>query len=655
MRLQIVAARAFQDQHAARIDAMPARGHRDLPAPGEILARQRVRGEPDLLGRALRDDLPAVLARAGTHVHDVVGRADGIVVVLDDDHAVAEVAQVLQRREQPVVVALVQADRRLVQHVHDAGQPRADLRREPDALRLAAGERLRRAVEREIVEPDVVEKCEPAHDLLDDPVGDRVLLAVEGQPAEVVRRLAQRHPRNLVDRPRLRARADPDVPRLAPQPRAAAFRAGLRVEILRELLAHHQRVGLAVAALEVRDDALEHVLAHHRLAAVRQVGKGNLLVAAAGQDDLLHPFRQPGERPLEVEADVLRETAEHLEIELVASVPALDRARCERELRKRDDALRIEEADVAQTVAARAGAHRVVEGEQTRLELRERVAADRARELGGKEVLAASVHFDGDRTSVAVAQRGLVGFGQPLLQVRAHAEPIDDDLDRMLGCLRQPRHRVDFVHLAVDAHADETLRPQLDEEVELLALPVDDHRGQDHQLRVLGERQRRVDHLRNGHRGELLLRMLGTVRIADPRIEQPQVIVDLGDGAHRRARIVRRRLLLDRDGGRQPLDQVDVGLFHQLQELPRVGGQRLDVAALALGVERVEGERALAGAGQAGDDDQPVSRQIEVDVLEVVRARAADANVFHSVGLRPSGACRACGQPATIPPFRRHF
>jgi hypothetical protein len=45
------------------------------------------------------------------------------VVVLDDDHAVAEIAQVLERGEQPVVVALVQADRRLVQHVHDAGQP----------------------------------------------------------------------------------------------------------------------------------------------------------------------------------------------------------------------------------------------------------------------------------------------------------------------------------------------------------------------------------------------------------------------------------------------------------------------------------------------------------------------------------------------------
>ena len=40
--------------------------------------------------------------------------------------------------EQPVVVALVQPDRRLVEHIEHAGQPRADLRGEPDALALAA-------------------------------------------------------------------------------------------------------------------------------------------------------------------------------------------------------------------------------------------------------------------------------------------------------------------------------------------------------------------------------------------------------------------------------------------------------------------------------------------------------------------------------------
>ncbi len=97
--------------------------HRDLPVSGEILAGERMRGAADFLGRALRDDLPAVLPGSGAHVDHVICRQNGIGIVLDDDHAVAEVAQMLERLQQPVVVALVESDRRLVEHIHHAGEP----------------------------------------------------------------------------------------------------------------------------------------------------------------------------------------------------------------------------------------------------------------------------------------------------------------------------------------------------------------------------------------------------------------------------------------------------------------------------------------------------------------------------------------------------
>ena len=80
---------------------------------------------------------------------------------------------------------------------------------------------------------------------------------------------------------------------------------------------------------------------------------------------------------------------------------------------------------------------------------------------------------------------------------------------------------------------------------------------------------------------------------------------------------------------RQFLDQIYVGFLHELQKLPRVSGEGFDVAALSFRVQRVERERALARARETGDNDQAVAREIEVDVLEVVRARAADADVFH--------------------------
>ena len=113
-----------------------------------------------------------MLAGAGAEIDHVVRGAHRLFVVLDDDHRVAQVAQLLERREQPRVVALVQPDRRLVEDVQHADEPRADLRREPNALRLAARERLRRAAEREIVEPDVDEEAQPLAHFLENRAGD---------------------------------------------------------------------------------------------------------------------------------------------------------------------------------------------------------------------------------------------------------------------------------------------------------------------------------------------------------------------------------------------------------------------------------------------------------------------------------------------------
>ncbi len=129
--------------------------------------------------------------------------------------------------------------------------------------------------------------------------------------------------------------------------------------------------------------------------------------------------------------------------------------------------------------------------------------------------------------------------------------------------------------------------------------------------------------------GRIVCAAVRAVRHADRGVEQPQVVVDLGHRADRRARVLRHRLLLDRDRRRQAVDRVDVRLLHLLQELPRVGRERLDVAPLPLGEEGVEGERRLARAGDAGDHHELVAGDLEVEVLEVVLARAANRNRIH--------------------------
>ena len=113
-------------------------------------------------------------------------------------------------------------------------------------------------------------------------------------------------------------------------------------------------------------------------------------------------------------------------------------------------------------------------------------------------------------------------------------------------------------------------------------------------------------------------------RRGGPREQQLQVIVQLrhrADGGARRAHRIR---LVDRDGRRNAGDAVDLRLVHAIEELPRVRRERLDVTPLAFGIQRVEHERGFARARDARHDDELVERQIEIEILEIVLARAAN-------------------------------
>ena len=205
------------------------------------------------LGGAGGDHVAAVLARARPHVDQVVGGAHRALVVLDHQHGVAEVAQALERRDQALVVALVQADRRLVEDVEHADQRGADLGREPDPLRLAAAERRRGPLHRQVADADVVEEAQPLLDLAQDQLRDRAVGLGQVELGEPLERAARRQRGRLVDRDAVEL----DRARLGPQARALALRARPHRHVLLDLLARPVGVGLLVAALEVGDDPLE--------------------------------------------------------------------------------------------------------------------------------------------------------------------------------------------------------------------------------------------------------------------------------------------------------------------------------------------------------------------------------------------------------------
>src|SRR5438552_13857908 len=117
---------------------------------------------------------------------------------------------------------------------------------------------------------------------------------------------------------------------------------------------------------------------------------------------------------------------------------------------------------------------------------------------------------------------------------------------------------------------------------------------------------------------------LRIVWLTDRRKKNAQVIVNLGRGRDCRSWISAGAALLDRDGRRKSFDEIDVRLFHLVEELPGISGETFHVPALAFGVERVEGERRFPGAAQTGDDHQLLPWNFHVKVLQIVLARTTD-------------------------------
>ncbi len=91
----------------------------------------------------------------------MIGRTQHVRIMLHHKNRVAQIAQFFKDVNQPRGVARVQSDRRLIQHIQRAHQPRAERRRELNPLRLAARQRGSQPVERQVFQADRVKKTQP--------------------------------------------------------------------------------------------------------------------------------------------------------------------------------------------------------------------------------------------------------------------------------------------------------------------------------------------------------------------------------------------------------------------------------------------------------------------------------------------------------------
>ena len=92
------------------------------------------------MGCAAGDEVATVTSGARAKVDDIVGAANGFLIMLDDEHGISKITQVFERGEQAAVVTGMKSDGRFVKHVEHAAEFGSDLGGQPNALAFAAGD-----------------------------------------------------------------------------------------------------------------------------------------------------------------------------------------------------------------------------------------------------------------------------------------------------------------------------------------------------------------------------------------------------------------------------------------------------------------------------------------------------------------------------------
>ena len=240
----------------------------------------------------------------------------------------------------------MQPNRRLIQHIQRAHQPRSQRSRQLNPLRLAARQRRRKPVQRQIFQPHIVQKSQPLANLLQQFVRNFALLRTQLNLLEKSQRVLDRKRANLADV----FPVDLDLPRLQPQPRPVAIRTQRISAIAAEKHAHVQLVFLALQVIEksAHPQKLSLAVEHQILVLVLQVSPR-------------HIQRNP--RLLGIALQIGKQRT------ILGLGPGLNRTVSERLHLVRNHQIEIEVDRIPKSLAPRASPIRIVERKQPRLRL----------------------------------------------------------------------------------------------------------------------------------------------------------------------------------------------------------------------------------------------------------------------------------------------
>ena len=589
------------------------------------------------------DDFAAQFAGSRSEVEQLIGAADNIMVVLNDEQRVAEVAQLVQGADQACVVARVEADGRFVEDVEHTAQTAANLAGEADALRFATGECRRSAADGEILQPDFDQKGEAIGNFADQFAGNLFLLSRQFPFTNDRQQITQRRPAVLVDRAALELHR----PRIVAQSATTTLTALNLAHQMFELGTQTGRdagcffesrvKALILKAKSRRRNTVSWLLflllLRFPLSPFRFPLYLNPFLSSAIHNHPPMSWRHLIERHVGRQAGVSGEGFEHGGKQgLFDAGPGEDGTFGDRHLGTSHQGCRVGADFRTEAFARMAPADRAVErkmmGRQG-LEASAAIAADQMLAVDfGFPPFFWHVGQHGDNMQHATAEGECVfdAVGEPAAGVLAERNAVDNDFKILLTAAVDVGHRIEFVRLAIDADADVAVVAEHVPEVFIALAGRQFDRGTQIELSALGFGEDRVDHLVGALRADGRV-AIGAVHLPQARKQDAKVIVDFGDRADRRAGRMAGGALFDGDRRRKALDRLDAWLLQLPDELSGVGTEAFDVAPLALGVDCIHRQRAFATTAGAAKDRKFVARDLNINAAKIMLLGTFDDNV----------------------------
>ena len=152
-------------------------------------------------------------------------------------------------------------------------------------------------------------------------------------------------------------------------------------------------------------------------------------------------------------------------------------------------------------------------------------------------------------------------IGEPPRQIWLHDQTVHHDLNMVLFILVELDLFRQIIDAAVCAHARIAAAPCIVEDLDMLALFSAHDGGQNLKARALRQLHDLIDDLIDRLAFDFLA-AFRAVRHAAARPKKAQVVIDFRHRADRGAGVFAGGLLVDRNGGRQTVDGIDVGLVH---------------------------------------------------------------------------------------------